>query len=143
VSDFGRQSDPVEKPQKHAALQKPKNDFDRLGESIETLHEAVVEVAAAMESLAGMVDRNNRLLERAVAADEAMRALSDQLFPPQGPEPDDPEPPADPDALNWHVQNGSFFIGFGPEARPASDGETKILKDRYPKALDGGKRKQR
>ena len=116
--DYGRQTDPVERPK---SLQKPKND-------LQALTDAVLELTSEMR-------RNNALLERAVDSDEKMAALSASLFPTQ------PEASIDADRLEWVVQNGSIYIGFGDKQREATEDERRAVETRYPNALKGWRKR--
>ncbi len=71
------------------------NDLDRM----------IAEFAAQMDRMIVAMDRNSALLERSVAADEQMAALTGALLPGAAPE------PVDVAALEWrNGPDGGFTI---------------------------------
>ena len=89
----------------------------------EALRQAIVDLTDA-------ISENTELLRRMAENDEAMRLLSESLFP----SPD--APTIDAEQLDWFVdQLGGFFVREADgSTRSASDDETKAIKARYPKA---------
>lgn len=93
------------------------NDIDRLDQT--------------MHALIAALDAHAALLKRSVEADEQMAALSASLMPSSGPV------PIDVDALDWSAVEGSVWVGYGSERRPATDEEAAAVRARYPNATRG------